>query len=1069
MIPPEHEQPRPGVPEDARESASDSTAFVKRLEGQRPPSEKHSLVSEIARGAMGIIQKVWDADLQRYLAKKVILSRKPAAVDRPSEVDPQLLGRFLEEAQISGQLEHPGIVPVHEVGVDAEGRVYFTMQLVKGRELAEIFELAEAEREGWSTTRALGVILKVCEATAYAHDKGVVHRDLKPANVMVGRFGEAYVMDWGLAHVLGNKGRARDSKSSTTMLTLDFAREQSEDASGDSMRTMDGDVIGTPTFMSPQQARGRIADLDARADIYSVGAILYRLLAGQVPYVPRGEERPGIDVLRDLLEGPPTPILELRPDVPRELVAICEKAMARGLKDRYRDMQGLADDLRAFLEGRVVQAFETGAVAELKKWVTRNKGLAAALLTVIFLAIGGLAAVVYVEARGRRAADAQRQIALENEIEAKANEVIALRNAEQARRERANVLRLSAFQRIADLQAEAADLWPPLPDRIGDFESWLSRASELAAGLHPDESGDNGGHYEQLEILRARALPADPGVDEEHARFPELSAKRLELEARTAARAVRRGGPPLDPFDLGQERRRRPAAELNQLAWPLVNRQRVVFGRESEGMALARLALARATTDKERAEIGDSLAWAYFACGRDDRALAASRAALALVGPAKQEEYEGYIRDLEQAIEQENGEPGDLRIEALEDAVEDLEELIADERPLRFASDDDRWWCVQLEKLVAEIEAFAHPESGLIGGRSPTAGWGIERRVEFARTVRSRTIEGPEARRAWDSAIASIRDRDTCPAYDGLEIEPQLGLVPIGRDPQSGLWEFAHTMSGDIPIRGSDGVLGLDDDTCLVLILVPGGTFTMGSQNADPEAPNYAAEVGSRETPVHLVELAPFLISKNEITQGQWLRIAGANPSRYNPDTSPTNIGTMTLAHPVESVSWTECALWLERMNLELPTEAQWEYAARAGSTTRWWTGSSQDSLVGAANLADQSAARAGATWPDIADWPELDDGWPVHGTVGSLAANTFGLHDVHGNVKEWCRERRGSYSQPVAKGDGERIEPNEAGRVFRGGSYANSAIRTRSGARSIFTMDQRFNDLGVRPARSLE
>ncbi|MFT5048983.1 MAG: sulfatase activating formylglycine-generating enzyme [Chlamydiales bacterium] len=1069
MIPPEHEHPEASTPDGAHDAALDSATFVKRLEGQRPAVEKHAPVSEIARGAMGIIQKVWDADLQRFLAKKVILSRKPAAAeDSHDEIDPLLLARFLEEAQISGQLEHPGIVPVHELGVDAEGRVYFTMQLVKGRELAEIFELAETDGENWSTTRALGVILKVCEATAYAHDKGVIHRDIKPANVMVGRFGEVYVMDWGLAHIVDATGKAKKSATSdTTMLTLDYARELVNDADGDSMRTMDGDVIGTPTFMSPQQARGRVADLDARADIYSVGALLYRLLSGQVPYVPQGEERTGLQVLRDLLEGPPTPILDLRPDVPRELVAICEKAMARSLTDRYRDMQELAEDLRAFLEGRVVQAFETGAIAELKKWVTRNKSLAAALLSMIFLVIGGLGAIVYVEARGRRAADAQRQIALENAAEAKANEVTANQNAEQARRERANVLRLSAFQQLEDLTAEAAALWPPLPDMVVGFEAWLSRAEGLAGGLHPDEDG-HGGHYEQLEALRSRALPADPTVDHDHARYPELAAMRGEMEARTRARTVRRTGTLPEPFELPPESRRRTAEELNRLAWPLVDSQRTEFGRETEGLALARLALVRATSDLQRAEIGDSLAWALFACGRDDRALAASRATLELVTADDRPRFETYVAQLENAIDSESGEAGDLRIEALEDGVEDLGELIADERPLRFASDDDRWWRVQLAKLVAEIEAFSHEESGLIGGLAPGSGWGVERRLSFAREVQQRTVEGSEAQRAWQQAIASIRDIADCPEYRGLVIRPQMGLLPIGRDPESGLWEFGHVMSGEIPIRASDGFLGLDEDTCVVLVLVPGGTFTMGSQRDDPGASNYAASAEEREGPVHPVSLSPFLISKNELTQGQWSRIAGWNPSRYNPDTPPTNIGEITLANPVENVSWEECSLWLGRMGLELPTEAQWEYTARAGSSTEWWTGAERDSLVGAANLADRAATRAGATWSDIADWPELDDGWPVHGVVGSLAANHFGLHDVHGNVREWCRERRGTYGQPVAENNGERVDPEEQARIFRGGGFSNAAVRSRSGMRGAYPKDLRFNDLGVRPTRTL-
>jgi serine/threonine protein kinase len=133
---------------------------------------------------------------------KVVLGHGDPGKGETPPVDEKTLGRFVEEAQVTGQLDHPGIVPVHEIGVDAEGRVYFTMRLVQGDDLRAVFEQLRAGQGGWTQTRVLGVILKVCEAMAFAHAKGVIHRDLKPANIMVGRFGEAYVMDWGLARVL---------------------------------------------------------------------------------------------------------------------------------------------------------------------------------------------------------------------------------------------------------------------------------------------------------------------------------------------------------------------------------------------------------------------------------------------------------------------------------------------------------------------------------------------------------------------------------------------------------------------------------------------------------------------------------------------------------------------------------------------------------------------------------------------------------------------------------------------------------------------------------------------------
>ena len=188
-------------------------------------SPRYELRGKIAEGGMGTIIKVWDPNLRRHLALKTIAGRQRESSDSASHLtQARLVHRFLEEAQITGQLVHPGIVPVHDLGIDSKGRVYFTMRLVRGRDFEEILELLQSEEDGWTRTRALRVLLTVCEAVAFAHSKGVVHRDLKPANVMVGKFGETYVMDWGLARVLAGGDTKdvrprRDAAASTVVAT----------------------------------------------------------------------------------------------------------------------------------------------------------------------------------------------------------------------------------------------------------------------------------------------------------------------------------------------------------------------------------------------------------------------------------------------------------------------------------------------------------------------------------------------------------------------------------------------------------------------------------------------------------------------------------------------------------------------------------------------------------------------------------------------------------------------------------------------------------------------------------
>jgi len=401
-----------------------------------PPPGRYAIQGEVARGGMGAILRVRDQTLGRPLAMKVILGQVAAAgTGHTPPVEASVLARFLDEAQITGQLDHPGVVPVHELGIDQQGGLYFTMRLVKGRTADEVFALAREQKEGWTKTRALEVILKVCDALAYAHAKKVVHRDIKPSNVMVGRFGEVYVMDWGLAKVLGSADR-HDLRikplSEVSVSRVRTARSVEAESDPDSpVLTMDGAVVGTPCYMSPEQAEGRIEQLGVRSDVYAVGAMLYELLAGTRPYLKPGQKASPYAVLRWVSDGPPAPLRAAAPDVPAELEAICEKAMARQPEQRYADAQELGEDLRAYLERRVVRAYRTGAFAEMRAWVRRNRGMAAGVIAAMLaLATGGTGAIVYARRAtlARQEAERQQQRA---ETE-KGHAETARRSAEQA-------------------------------------------------------------------------------------------------------------------------------------------------------------------------------------------------------------------------------------------------------------------------------------------------------------------------------------------------------------------------------------------------------------------------------------------------------------------------------------------------------------------------------------------------------------------------------------------------------------------------------------------------------------
>ena len=466
------------------------SARMSRLAARGSTFERYRIEGEVARGGMGAILKVWDDDLRRVLAMKVALDAGVPSSTASATTSPKLVARFLEEAQVTGQLDHPGIVPVHEIGLDSAGRLYFTMKLVEGRDLKAIFDLVFAGREGWSVTRAVGVIQKACEAVAYAHRKGVIHRDLKPANVMVGSFGEVFVMDWGLARVLGRKDAhdlhaagLRDEKGapagSSKAESWRVRTERSdlvESSAASDLRTAEGDVLGTAAYMPPEQARGDVENLTPRSDVYSVGAMLYHLLARRAPYLEPGAFHGHHAVLLRVLEGPPKPLASIDSRVAPELAAICEKAMAREPSDRYPDTLALAEDLRAYLEHRVVAAYETGAIAELKKWVARNKTLAAAVAAGIAILVTG---TVLVAAKNAKLATANATIESqirslrEKTAEAEENAQRAESQAKAAEVARANAL----------LEKEKAERSAEETRLVAEFQS------KILSDLSVDEFG----------------------------------------------------------------------------------------------------------------------------------------------------------------------------------------------------------------------------------------------------------------------------------------------------------------------------------------------------------------------------------------------------------------------------------------------------------------------------------------------------------------------------------------------------------------------------------------------------
>lgn len=350
------------------------------LAGGSDTPNRYSVLHEHASGGMGRILIVHDARIGRDVAMKELLPG-PADADAatwsrvPSPSADPAAARFLHEARITGQLEHPAIVPVYEVGHRADGSVYYTMKYVRGKTLSEAIREADG-LEG--RLRLLPHFVDVCNAIAYAHSRGVIHRDLKPINIMVGEFGETVLLDWGLAKKIGEEAQEGVAPSGPDVEGLaDF-------------RTLVGQIVGTPAYMAPEQASGAIQAVDERSDVYGLGAVLYELLTGRPPFSGMTKTTTLRAVRRD---GPP-PVRSREPHAPPELAAVCERAMARRPADRYGAAVALRDEVARFQSGALVQTYRYSAPELAWRFVRRHRtfSIAAALS---LCAIGAIAAGAY--------------------------------------------------------------------------------------------------------------------------------------------------------------------------------------------------------------------------------------------------------------------------------------------------------------------------------------------------------------------------------------------------------------------------------------------------------------------------------------------------------------------------------------------------------------------------------------------------------------------------------------------------------------------------------------------------
>lgn len=349
----------------------------------------YTLIELHAEGGLGKVSLARDESLRRNVAIKEI---------RADRLQPETRRRFLREAEITSRLEHPGVVPVYSLDTNHEGHPYYAMRFIQGRTLEEGIVDYHNSCDAVEFRNLLGRFVSVCNTIAYAHNQGVIHRDLKPSNVMLGEFGETLVVDWGLAKSLdegddpahsesdGSEAIA-DSKAIEPTETLPYlASNGTAESSTTNRQTEAGQVLGTPSYMSPEQAAGDLSRIDKHSDIFSLGAVLYKLLTNQVPF--RAES--AAKTIQQVMAGTFVPAHDVRKDTPRPLSAVCAKALSSNPADRYRSATELADDVNRWLADESVQAYTEPWTQRMRRWTKRRRTLVVSLAGIAVTGLVGL-------------------------------------------------------------------------------------------------------------------------------------------------------------------------------------------------------------------------------------------------------------------------------------------------------------------------------------------------------------------------------------------------------------------------------------------------------------------------------------------------------------------------------------------------------------------------------------------------------------------------------------------------------------------------------------------------------
>jgi serine/threonine protein kinase/formylglycine-generating enzyme required for sulfatase activity len=931
-----------------KEAKPDKDFSVSDLIAEAGEETKYIVDKQIGLGGMGVVLETVDQDIRRKVAMKVMLPNQKNNMT--------LMKRFLEEAQITGQLEHPNIVPIYEIGIDDDSKAYFTMKLLRGETLESVINKISNNDHEYLKKYTLGaliqIFMKVCDGISYAHHKGVLHRDLKPENIMLGDFGEVMVLDWGISKVLGRDDNWREDSP------ISFRAKEGD------YRTINGQILGTPSYMSPEQAKGEISGLDERLDIFSLGAILYKMLTRHAPYEGSSSQEK-LDKARkhDLI---PPGIRAPENHIPPELSAICIKAMALDKKDRYSTVADLKDDLQLYLDGKSVSAKRDNIFTRSRKWVQRNRVLSLGIAAAIICLVAGMVFTLFLQEKKKQDAIAQflesARIAGTEERYEDAEEkffaVLGLDNENIAAREGISQVSGKALyqknRRLAETKIEEARKLLKDGDYIQAYDSYVA-----AFALDPDS-------VKARDAIQTSAVMADkqkaqmkikPMLEENN----QLLERKKSVEKDIAVLSKK-----VEDLEQGIN-----GYEDFSFKKPLWDSEKTLQTREIENMKLEGEIISKYSKilgfDGENKGAREALARIYYNKYSNAEEIQ-NREEMAYYGELISAFDDGHYKGL---LERD----GSITLSTIPnaDAFYFFKYMEGPDRRLIPVSFNPDFFKKTEDKGVEDND------SG-----------GIDPEFKIANTAFVKITD-----------ILNTKDFNRINQIRGLKLPTGSYLIVIKKK------DYIDTRIPIIIKRGSDTVL---KDIKLLkkeavpegFVYVPEGEFIMGGDSSAPYSVKRTAKSGPG-----------FLISRNEVTAGEYLefinymdaRIPGS-AKKYLPRQSPEAgfywgkkgneyKSNFPLDWPVLGISWNDANAYCKWKSLtnknkgwefRLPEDWEWEKAARGADGRYFPWGNYFDFRI----CTMLKSKKGNLSNPSKIGTSSLDE-------------SVYGVNDMAGNISEWC------------------------------------------------------------------